>query len=177
MEQLWTNDRVRKATGVTIVVASLVYAGWIAADLTVGDLCCRFPSCWRTPFLILLLFVTVHNNWHLLEVGLFYLSSLPTLVLILTPACCLLFDVRMFSEHVVAHVADSIFYVLLLAAYMFILGNGILRSPALRLHPDIGPAAPGRPRPSSAGPPGRGTPPGNEGSRGPWAATSRPCTR
>ncbi len=59
-----------------------------------------------------------------LEVGLFYLSSIPTLALILTPACCLLFDVRMFREHVVAHVAYSVGYVLLLAAYMFVLGNG-----------------------------------------------------
>ena len=77
---------------------------------------------WKSPLTTRGL--SLRQRLQFLEVGLFYLSSVPTLILILTPACCLLFDVRMFSEHVVAHVAYSIFYVLLLAAYMFILGNG-----------------------------------------------------
>ena len=69
MEQLWTNDRVRKATGVTIVVASLGYAGWIAADLTVGDLWLSLPFLLANTFLILLLFVTVFDNWHRLPLA------------------------------------------------------------------------------------------------------------
>lgn len=59
-----------------------------------------------------------------LETGLFYISSVPTLVLMLTPALCLLCDVRMFRTDVVAHIAYSIFYVTLLGVYMFVLGNG-----------------------------------------------------
>ncbi|WP_329519177.1 glycosyltransferase [Spirillospora sp. NBC_01491] len=59
-----------------------------------------------------------------LEMGLFYLSSIPTLMLILTPAFCLLFDVRLFRADVVAHIGYSLFYVTLLSLYMFVLGNG-----------------------------------------------------
>jgi cellulose synthase (UDP-forming) len=77
---------------------------------------------WKSPLTTRGL--SLRQRLQFLEVGFFYLSSIPTLVLILTPACCLLFDVRMFSEHVVAHVVYSVFYVMLLAAYMFILGNG-----------------------------------------------------
>ncbi|MDN3352028.1 glycosyltransferase [Actinomadura sp. DC4] len=77
---------------------------------------------WRSPLTTRGL--TFRQRLQFLEVGLFYLSSIPTLVLILTPACCLLFDVRLFQDHVVAHVVYSTGYVLLLAAYMFVLGNG-----------------------------------------------------
>jgi cellulose synthase (UDP-forming) len=72
-----------------------------------------------------------------LEVGLFYLSSVPTLVLILTPACCLLFDVRMFSQHVVAHIAYSAGYVVrakqMWVGLMFVYISACLR--ALRYGP------------------------------------------
>ncbi|GAA3950501.1 hypothetical protein GCM10023085_36360 [Actinomadura viridis] len=77
---------------------------------------------WRSPLKARGL--TFRQRLQFLETGLFYLSSVPTLVLILTPAFCLLFDVRMFQTNVVAHIVYSLFYFALLGTYMFILGNG-----------------------------------------------------
>lgn len=77
---------------------------------------------WRSPLTAPGL--SFRQRLQFLELGLFYISSIPTLVLILTPTLCLLFDVRMFRTAPVAHIGYSVFYVSLLATFMFVLGNG-----------------------------------------------------
>ncbi|WP_026341829.1 glycosyltransferase [Actinomadura atramentaria] len=77
---------------------------------------------WRSPLTARGL--TLRQRAQFLEVGLFYLSSVPTLVLMLTPACCLLADVRMFRTATALHVGYSVAYVTLLSVFMYALGNG-----------------------------------------------------
>ena len=63
------SNSIRKGTGVTLIVASLIYAGWIVADLTVRDLWVSLPFLLANAFLIGLLFVTVYDNWNRLPLA------------------------------------------------------------------------------------------------------------
>jgi cellulose synthase (UDP-forming) len=73
---------------------------------------------WRFPGL------RWRQRLHFLEMGLFYLSALPTLVLIVVPALCLLFDVRALRVDPWAHAVISVAYTSLVTAFTFVLGNG-----------------------------------------------------
>jgi cellulose synthase (UDP-forming) len=76
---------------------------------------------WKSP--VTARGLSFRQRLQFLETGLFYLSSIPTLVLMMTPGLCLLSGVRLFRTAPVAHMAYSVFYVSLLGLYMYVLGN------------------------------------------------------
>ncbi|MGK5553615.1 glycosyltransferase [Actinomadura kijaniata] len=85
---------------------------------------------WRSP--VRAPGLTARQRLQFLEMGLFYLSSLPSLVLMLTPALCLLSGVRMFQSDAVAHFAYSVLYLALIGLHTFVLGNGVSWQDVLR---------------------------------------------
>lgn len=76
---------------------------------------------WRPPWRTRLRW---RQRLHFVEMGLFYLSALPTLALIVVPALCLLFDVRALRVDPLAHAVACWAYTMLITAFTFVLGNG-----------------------------------------------------
>lgn len=76
----------------------------------------RFPG--RTTAL------SLRQRLHFAEMGLFYLSSIPTLALCLAPALCLLTGTRVVAADPIHHAIFAIVYTNLIAWFTFMLGNG-----------------------------------------------------
>lgn len=76
---------------------------------------------WRPPWRTRLRW---RQQLHFVEMGLFYLSALPTLALIVVPALCLLFDVRALRVDPLAHALVCWAYTTLITGFTFVLGNG-----------------------------------------------------
>ena len=77
---------------------------------------------WRPPWRVRGL--TWRQRLHFTEMGLFYLSALPTVVLMLVPAACLLLDVRVLRVDPLQHALLSWGYTTLITVFTFLLGNG-----------------------------------------------------
>ncbi|GAA3516536.1 glycosyltransferase [Actinocatenispora rupis] len=73
---------------------------------------------WRVPGLRL------RQRLHFAEMGLFYLSAVPTLALIMVPALCLLTGTHALRVDPVRHAVVSVCYTTLVTAFTFVLGNG-----------------------------------------------------
>lgn len=73
---------------------------------------------WRVPGL------AWRQRMHFIEMGLFYLSAVPTMVLIVVPALCLYSGTHALRVDPFAHAAVSWAYTLLITAFTFVLGNG-----------------------------------------------------